>query len=98
MRVELVLTEIAPVRGIGTVLRTGHLLGLNDEVLESKLLGDTARNLAMAFRVTGTISSHAQHARAGGPVSGVGEIGTVDAAAVGDDERWQLTQDQIGGG
>src|SRR4026209_1770454 len=95
MRVELVLTEVAPVGGICAVLRTRHLFGLDDEMVESELLGDTPRDRAMPFRITPTVSCHPQGARAERPMCGVGEVGTVDAAAVGDDERWQLAEREI---
>src|SRR6185295_13893642 len=80
-RVQLVLAVITAVDGVGAVLRTLELRGVNDLVAQAELARDTPRELAVTIRITGTVGRDAERTLAERPGSRPREVGTVNTAA-----------------
>src|SRR6185503_12296602 len=86
VRVELVLAEVTAVRGVGAIFRALELAGADDFVADREAAGDRDRHLTVAARITCAVGGHGDRTVAERVVGNPGEVGTVDAAAVGDDD------------
>src|SRR5438093_1635369 len=79
--VQLAFAVVTAIDGVGSVLGTVELRGVNDLVAQTELARDTPRELAVTVGITGAVGGDAERTRTEGLGSRPGEIGTVNAAA-----------------
>ena len=86
VRVQLVLAEVAAVRGIRAVVRARHLVGGDELVTEPELAREPDGQRTMTLGIARAVGGDAEGPAAEDVRGGESEIGAIDAAAVGDNQ------------
>ncbi len=92
MRVQLVLAEIAAVRGVGTIFRPRELLGPNDLVRDGELAGNAQGQLAVGVGIAGAFGRDGERPRPEDVMGGMGQVCAVGASAERDDDGAELRE------